>query len=80
MPLRYTIARMNVVGCLLAMCAVLGPVAAQSLTPAAVAAPMEKALRENILGFWYPQSLDRKHGGYTINHGPRGSRRAMRQR
>ncbi|MGJ5815342.1 AGE family epimerase/isomerase [Paludibaculum fermentans] len=72
MPLRYTIARMNVAGRLLVMCTVLGSLGAQSLTPATAVAPMEEALRENILGFWYPQSLDRKYGGYTINHGPDG--------
>lgn len=33
---------------------------------------MEKALKENILGFWLPKTLDTENGGYTLNHGPDG--------
>ncbi len=33
---------------------------------------LEKTLKENILGFWLPRTLDREHGGYIINFGPRG--------
>lgn len=33
---------------------------------------MERVLKENILGFWYPKSLDKEHGGYIINFGPNG--------
>lgn len=29
---------------------------------------MEKTLRENIVAFWYPKTLDRKQGGYRLNH------------
>jgi mannose/cellobiose epimerase-like protein (N-acyl-D-glucosamine 2-epimerase family) len=32
----------------------------------------EKALTENIVGFWYPKCLDKEHGGYAINFGPKG--------
>lgn len=38
-----------------------------SLVPA-----VEKNLRENIIPFWFPRSVDREHGGYTIHYGPRG--------
>ncbi|MCL5746024.1 MAG: AGE family epimerase/isomerase [Acidobacteria bacterium] len=48
------------------------PVLAQTVTPAAVVPQMEKALRDNIVAFWYPKTLDRKYGGYTLNHGPSG--------
>lgn len=33
---------------------------------------LEKNLRENIMPFWLKKSIDREHGGYTINFGPRG--------
>jgi mannobiose 2-epimerase len=33
---------------------------------------LEKNLKENILPFWLNKSIDRVHGGYTINFGPRG--------
>jgi len=33
---------------------------------------MEKVLKENILGFWLPKTLDSVNGGYTMNHGPDG--------
>jgi mannobiose 2-epimerase len=33
---------------------------------------LEKVLLENIASFWYPKSLDRVNGGYTINFGPKG--------
>ena len=33
---------------------------------------LEKNLRENVLRFWFPRSVDRQHGGYTIHYGPRG--------
>ena len=33
---------------------------------------LENNLKENIAAFWYPKTLDRKNGGYTINHGPTG--------
>jgi mannobiose 2-epimerase len=31
-------------------------------------ARMEQALLENLLPFWYPGTLDKVHGGYTLNH------------
>ena len=33
---------------------------------------LEKNLRENIIPFWFPRSVDRDHGGYTVHYGPRG--------
>ena len=33
---------------------------------------LEKILKENIASFWYTKSLDREHGGYIINFGPKG--------
>jgi len=48
------------------------PLFGQSLTPAAAVPQLEKALTKNILDFWYPKTLDRKYGGYTLNHGPTG--------
>ncbi len=32
---------------------------------------LERILTENIASFWYDKSLDERHGGYTINFGPR---------
>ncbi|NWG11941.1 MAG: AGE family epimerase/isomerase [Acidobacteria bacterium] len=36
---------------------------------------LEKILAQNISPFWQTKSLDRKHGGYTINFGPRSEPR-----
>lgn len=33
---------------------------------------LEKILTENITPFWYDKTLDRVHGGYTINFGQQG--------
>jgi mannose/cellobiose epimerase-like protein (N-acyl-D-glucosamine 2-epimerase family) len=33
---------------------------------------IEKNLRENVIAFWYPRSVDRRHGGYIVHFGPRG--------
>jgi mannose/cellobiose epimerase-like protein (N-acyl-D-glucosamine 2-epimerase family) len=33
---------------------------------------LEKNLKENIIPFWYPKSLDTKNGGYLISFGPKG--------
>lgn len=33
---------------------------------------LEKNLKENIAGFWYPKTIDRKHGGYLLNHDAEG--------
>ncbi|MHC4146579.1 MAG: AGE family epimerase/isomerase [Planctomycetota bacterium] len=32
----------------------------------------EKMLKKNIVSFWYPKTIDRRNGGYTINFGPSG--------
>jgi cellobiose epimerase len=39
---------------------------------AALVPALEKNLRDNVMKFWYPRSLDREHGGYTIHFGPKG--------
>jgi cellobiose epimerase len=51
-----------------------GGAAGQALVSRARATMPELArtLRENILGFWLPRTLDRRDGGYIINFGPRG--------
>jgi len=46
--------------------------AAQTPRPAELAPKLERMLMDNILSFWYPQTLDRQHGGYRLNHGERG--------
>ena len=50
--------------------------AAQSPDPdarlRALAPAIERNLKEAILRFWFPRSIDRVHGGYTINYGPKG--------
>jgi len=33
---------------------------------------LEWMLQENILKFWHPQTLDREHGGYRLNHDGQG--------
>jgi mannobiose 2-epimerase len=33
---------------------------------------IEQNLRENIIRFWYPRSVDRRYGGYTVHYGPKG--------
>lgn len=57
---------------LVCLCAV--PLIAQQLPPSAAShrQKMEKALRSNITDFWYPRTLDRTNGGYTIHAGPNG--------
>ena len=37
-----------------------------------VQARLEKLLLENILPFWYPQTLDQDLGGYALNHDVEG--------
>jgi cellobiose epimerase len=49
--------------------------AAAAQNPAALIPEMEKTLKENILGFWLPRSIDRENGGYIINFGPQGEAR-----
>ncbi len=36
---------------------------------------LEKILTQNIVPFWHEKSLDRMHGGYVINFGPRSEPR-----
>ncbi len=60
-------------GLLLLICA--PSPSAFSQTPAALKGcipRLEKNLKENIGAFWLSKSLDRTHGGYTINFGPKG--------
>ncbi len=52
---------------MLAVCA-----RAEVRPPAAYIPILEKALTDNILSFWYPQTLDRKHGGFALNHDAEG--------
>ncbi|MBW3625617.1 MAG: AGE family epimerase/isomerase [Armatimonadetes bacterium] len=33
---------------------------------------LEKNLKENIIAFWYPKSLDKTNGGYYTSFGPQG--------
>jgi cellobiose epimerase len=48
-------------------------VAAQTpSTGPAIKQKMEQALHSNITAFWYPNSIDKAHGGYTIHFGPKG--------
>lgn len=35
-------------------------------------ATLERILTENIIPFWYPQTLDRENGGYRLNHDRNG--------
>jgi mannobiose 2-epimerase len=39
---------------------------------AALLPSLERNLRENIVPFWFPRSVDQEHGGYTIHYGPKG--------
>jgi mannobiose 2-epimerase len=48
------------------------PATAQTVTPKEAVPQLRKALEENIVRFWHPKTLDRKYGGYTLNHGPAG--------
>ncbi len=53
----------------------LASAAAAAETPGAreFAPRLERMLVDNILRFWYPQTLDREHGGYLLNHDERGA-------
>lgn len=33
---------------------------------------IERNLRENVVKFWFPRSVDREHGGYIVHYGPKG--------
>jgi mannose/cellobiose epimerase-like protein (N-acyl-D-glucosamine 2-epimerase family) len=39
---------------------------------AALVPQMERNLRENVLKFWFPRSVDQEHGGYIVHYGPKG--------
>lgn len=39
---------------------------------AALVPALEKNLRDNVIRFWFPRSVDRQHGGYTVHFGPAG--------
>jgi mannobiose 2-epimerase len=41
--------------------------------PASFVGEMERAVKENLVPFWYPRSLDRTNGGYLINFKMDGS-------
>src|SRR5262249_10405072 len=45
---------------------------AQPQTVSSYIPRLEKNIRDNILACWLTRSLDREHGGYTINFGPLG--------
>src|SRR5438046_1502383 len=66
---RRTIARLSAVLCLFAV-----HLRAQDLaTTAAIYRPkLGKNLKDNIAGFWYPKTVDRKNGGYILNHDSEG--------
>ena len=39
---------------------------------AALRPRIEQNLRQNIIRFWYPRSVDHEYGGYTVHYGPKG--------
>jgi mannobiose 2-epimerase len=39
----------------------------QALTPR-----IEQNLRDNVIPFWFPRSVDTVNGGYTVHYGPKG--------
>lgn len=51
----------------------LGVVSAQTGNPAAAVPRMEEALQKTIVDFWYPKSIDKTHGGYTIRFNADGT-------
>jgi cellobiose epimerase len=48
---------------------------AQDLAPTArtYQPKLERNLKENIAAFWYPKTIDRKNGGYMLNHDTQGN-------
>ena len=50
-----------------------GALVAQPSNPVALVPRMEEALQRSIVDFWYPKSIDKKHGGYTIRFNADGS-------
>lgn len=39
---------------------------------AALVPALEKNLRENVIPFWFPRSVDTVNGGFTVHYGPKG--------
>ncbi|MGB9594904.1 MAG: hypothetical protein ACPL7B_01375, partial [Candidatus Poribacteria bacterium] len=33
---------------------------------------LERVLKDNIIPFWYPQTIDKENGGYNLNHDIKG--------
>ncbi|MDB4698880.1 AGE family epimerase/isomerase [Candidatus Latescibacteria bacterium] len=62
------LARLMLCSCLLAA----PVVAAEPEVLAERARTLRKILYENMLPFWYPQSIDKQHGGYRLNHDIQG--------
>lgn len=55
--------------------AVASPASAQTSPRqrlSALVPQIERNLRENVVPFWFPRSVDREHGGYTVHYGPKG--------
>jgi mannose/cellobiose epimerase-like protein (N-acyl-D-glucosamine 2-epimerase family) len=52
--------------------AVLGQPAAADKDLAALVPAIEKNLRENVIRFWFPRSVDTTNGGFTVHYGPKG--------
>jgi mannobiose 2-epimerase len=46
--------------------------AATVVSAKALAPRIEQNLREAVIPFWFPRSLDKEHGGYTVHYGPTG--------
>ncbi len=38
----------------------------------ALAPRIEQNLREAVVPFWFPRSVDKTHGGFTVHYGPKG--------
>jgi mannose/cellobiose epimerase-like protein (N-acyl-D-glucosamine 2-epimerase family) len=39
---------------------------------AALVPAIEKNLRENVIPFWFPRSVDKTNGGFVVHYGPKG--------
>ena len=62
------LARLMLCSCLLAA----PVVAVEPEVFAQRARTLRQVLYENMLPFWYPQSIDKQHGGYRLNHDIQG--------
>ncbi|MBI1815252.1 MAG: AGE family epimerase/isomerase [Deltaproteobacteria bacterium] len=49
-----------------------GPTNSALSSVAEIRVTIERILTTNIVPFWYPQTLDREHGGYRLHHDRRG--------